>query len=125
MPPKTPEDCDRLFGEFLNSGQLDRLVALYETDGVLVNQDRSTANGTNAIRAALGEFLAMKPAITMNVVQVVKAGNDLAVLYNDWSATAATPDGTTLDMAGKAMEIVRRQTDGTWRFVIDDPFARG
>jgi len=28
-------------------------------------------------------------------------------------------------MQHKAMEIVRRQPDGTWRFVIDDPYARG
>ena len=27
--------------------------------------------------------------------------------------------------ASALMEIVRRQHDGTWRFVIDDPYARG
>lgn len=28
-------------------------------------------------------------------------------------------------MRHKATEIVRRQADGTWRFAIDDPYARG
>jgi hypothetical protein len=28
-------------------------------------------------------------------------------------------------MSGKAREIVRRQPDGSWRFVIDDPYGGG
>jgi ketosteroid isomerase-like protein len=28
-------------------------------------------------------------------------------------------------MQGKAMEIVRQQPDGSWRFIIDDPYAGG
>jgi len=47
------------------------------------------------------------------------------VLYNDWTGTMKGPDGAPVKMAGKAIEIVRRQPDGTWRFVVDDPFARG
>jgi ketosteroid isomerase-like protein len=27
--------------------------------------------------------------------------------------------------AGRALEVVRRQADGRWKFAIDDPFARG
>ena len=61
----------------------------------------------------------------MNVVLVVRSGEDLAVLYNDWSASAKGPDGAPFEMAGKAIEVVRRQPDGSWLFVVDDPFARG
>jgi len=35
------------------------------------------------------------------------------------------PDGQPTAMAGKAIEVVRRQADGTWRFIVDDPWARG
>jgi ketosteroid isomerase-like protein len=47
------------------------------------------------------------------------------VLYNDWNMAGKTADGSPFSMQHKAMEIVRRQADGTWRFVIDDPYARG
>jgi len=49
-------------------------------------------------------------------------GEDLAVLYNDWSLRA---DGKPAELVGKAMEVVRRQPDGTWLFAVDAPFARG
>ena len=81
--------------------------------------------GQAAIREALAPMIAAKARITMRVVRVERAGDDLAALYNDWTASATAPDGTTVEMTGKAIEIVRRQPDGTWRFAIDDPYGRG
>jgi ketosteroid isomerase-like protein len=56
----------------------------------------------------------------MNVTRTARAGEDLVVLYNEWILSAGGNE-----MKGKAIEIVRRQPDGTWLFAIDDPFARG
>jgi uncharacterized protein (TIGR02246 family) len=122
---RTPEDCDRLFGERLNAGDVDGLVALYEPGATLVREDGSAATGTAAIRAELTGFLALRPRIAMHVVRVVTGGGDVAVLHNDWQATGADAEGRAVAFAGGASEIVRRQRDGSWRFVIDDPYARG
>jgi ketosteroid isomerase-like protein len=59
------------------------------------------------------------------VVRVVSAGEDLALVYNDWRMSAKGRDGKPMERTGKAVEVVRRQADGTWRFAIDDPYARG
>ena len=120
MPAQSPEQCDELFGRYLNEGDLDRLAALYAPEASLIGQDGSPASGTKAIREVLQSFVAQKPKIKMKVTKVVRAGDNLAVLYNDWTAVAA---GT--EMKGKAIEVVQRQPDGTWSFVVDDPFARG
>ena len=125
MAARTAEECDELFARYANAGDLDRLVGLYETDGNLVQQDGSAAHGRTAIRAALAGLVTTGPKLVMNVTKVVRAGDDLAVLYNDWSMTAKGPDGQPAAMSGKAIEIVRRQADGTWLFAVDDPFARG
>ena len=125
MIPLTAEDCDNLFERHINAGDLDALVGLYEPGASLVNQDGSIATGPSAIREALSGFVAMKPTIRMNIVKTVRVGDDVAVLYNDWTMRAAAPDGTPIELAGKATEIVRRQRDGAWRFAFDDPFSRG
>ena len=100
---------------------------LYEPRASLVNEDRTVAQGTAAIRETMqGIFAAFSEVkLTMNVMQVVHAGDDLAVLYNDWSASGKAADGSPFTMEHKAMEIVRRQSNGTWRFAVDDPYARG
>ena len=63
--------------------------------------------------------------VEMNVVRTVPSGDDLAVCYNDWKMTLTGPDGTPTEARGKAIELCRRQRDGTWKYVLDDPWARG
>lgn len=122
MAAKTPEDLDRLFAEGVNSGNAAAVAALYETDGVLVFQG-TTFQGPDQIRTFLEGMVAAKPTIVMNVEHVVQGG-DVAVLYNDWSMTVTGADGKTEASSGKAIEVVRRQPDGSWKYVIDDPSAR-
>jgi len=43
---------------------------------------------------------------------------------NDWTLSATPPGAPPIERSGKAMEVVRRQPDGSWRVAIDDPFAR-
>ena len=121
----TPADVDRLFGEHVNAGDLDALVDLYEADATLGQLDGTTVGGRRAIRQALNGLSAAQAKIEMNVVKVVEGGSDVAVLMNDWRMKAVAQDGKPVEMTGKALEVVRRQRNGTWRFVIDLPYARG
>jgi uncharacterized protein (TIGR02246 family) len=125
MPARIPEECDRLFGEYVNAGDLDALVALYAPEASLVQHGGRVATGRPAIREVLGRVLAMHPTLRNDVVKVVAAADDLALVYNDWSMSAKGPGGQPVERSGKAIEVVRRQPDGTWLFVADDPYARG
>lgn len=122
---RSPEGCDRLFAETVNAGDLDALVGLYEPTCSLVQRDGGVAVGRPAIRAVLGRLLAINAKITTEIVKVTKAGEDLAMVYNDWHMSGSGPDGRAIEAPGKAIEVVRRQPDGTWLFALDDPFARG
>ena len=70
MRARIPEDCDRLFGELVNAGNLDALVDLYEPGASLLQPDGSAAVGHAAIRAALGELLGSKPRIQMKTARM-------------------------------------------------------
>lgn len=124
MTAKTPEDVDRLFGERVNAGDLEGIVALYEPDATLVTQDAGTIVGRTAIREYFQGMIAMKVVIDMGTYRVVPAGDGLAVVHHDWTATVTAPDGTSFPMSGKATEVVRRQADGSWLFALDDPDMR-
>jgi len=80
--------------------------------------------GQEAIRANFTRLLAMRPRIDVKVVKVVP-GDGVAMVYSDWRLTATGDDGQPIKRAGHAIEMVRRQPDGTWRFAADDPFGRG
>ncbi len=119
MPAQEPEDLDRLFGEALNRGDLDAIMTLYEPDAAMPEQSGNVAVGTDALRASIGGFVAMKPQIDLKVEKVVQAG-DIALVYSKWSMEAGGQK-----MEGKGREVARRQPDGTWLFLIDDPFGGG
>jgi uncharacterized protein (TIGR02246 family) len=123
MPAKTPEECDALFEKYVNAGDLDSLVDLYEEDATLVSAPGQMAVGHEAIRAALGQLLAANAQLTLKVTHTLVCG-DIAATYNEWSGTMS-PGGQKMELQGKAIEICHRQADGTWRFAIDDPNARG
>ena len=125
MPARTPEDCDRLLGEYLAVGALDDILALYEPQAIFFTEERERLVGRDAIATFFGAAAAAKPRLVPNILQVLRTGIDLAMIYNDWTLSVTGPDGATIEQRGKAVEVVRRQADGTWRFAIDDPFARG
>jgi uncharacterized protein (TIGR02246 family) len=125
MTARAPEDIDRLFSERMADGDLDGVVALYERGGALVALDGLVTTGPAAIRGALAQLAAMRPRMTMKIIRVVRVANDLAVVYNDWKLAAADAEGRPVTLEGRAIELSRRQPDGTWLFVLDDPFARG
>jgi len=88
MSARTPGDCDRLFEEHVNAGAVEAVVALYEEGGSLVRHDGGVATGHAAIREVIARLVAIHPKLRNDVVRVVSAGEDLALVYNDWRMSA-------------------------------------
>ena len=122
MPAKTPEDTDRLFAEALNAGRIDDLVALYEPQATLMPSPGKLVTGSAAIREALAQFIAAKPKMSLTPKVVAQSG-DLAVVTAKWDLAMTGQDGKPANMTGQSAEVVRRQSDGRWLFVIDLPFG--
>jgi len=76
------------------------------------------------MRQVMSQFIALQPTLTLETVTAVQAG-DLALLASTWSLAGTGPDGKPVSMSGQGREVVRRQPDGTWRFVIDAPNGLG
>jgi uncharacterized protein (TIGR02246 family) len=123
MPANEPEQMHGLFEEAFNAGDLEGLIALYESDAALVPQPGAVAEGTDAIRESLRWFLDRGGRITLDTKLVLRVG-DLAYLANRWSLTGATmPDGSPAELGATTAEVARRQPDGTWLYVIDNAWG--
>ncbi len=120
MAAHRPEECDLLIAVSINAGDLEGAVALYESDARFVAGPDNVVAGSDGIREVMRAMLADKPRLTIEVPKVVQSG-DLALLCSKWSSTTIGPDGKEKTDAGNGREVVRRQADGTWRFVIDYP----
>lgn len=123
MGAKKPEEMHQLFEQGFNAGDVEALLALYEEQALLVPaQGAEPVQGKAAIGEALGRFLALKGQITLQTRTLIEAG-EVALLRSAWHLKGTGPDGTPIEMAHGSSEVVRRQADGSWKYLIDHPFG--
>lgn len=120
MPARRPEEVHQLFAKEFSAGNLDGLMALYEPNATLLPAPGEFARGHDAIREALAGFLAANPTIDMHFETMVEA-DGLAQLFSSWTIRGAGRNGAPLHLTGRTADVVRRQPDGSWRIVIDNP----
>ena len=120
MPAQQPEQLHQLFADGVNAKDIDALMTLYEPSPVAVDLEGRVLVGTDAVRELLSGLIAATTHFGVETRKVIVA-SDIALLSNTWNATVTSPDGQTIDISGVTAEVARRQSDGTWLFVIDDP----
>ncbi|MDQ3961318.1 MAG: DUF4440 domain-containing protein [Thermoproteota archaeon] len=119
----TPEEVLNSVVEGINTGNLDSLMMLYETDACFASQPGQLAKSPETIRQSLRGFTDMKNGkLDLKVKRVLQA-SDLALVISEWSVSGTGPDGKPDNMATKSADVLRQQADGTWRFVIDNPWG--
>ena len=106
----------------LNRGDLEAALALYETNAVLVAQPGVVARGPAELRAALQQFIDLKPRLTAHAQHVIEMG-DLALYVGRWTLQGSDPAGREVSMGGESADILRRQVDGRWLIAIDNPWG--
>ena len=120
---QTPKDTSHsLMVEALSRGDLDGAVSLYETGGTLIPQPGKAARGHGEIRTALQGFLALKPKFLMEANHTILVG-DMALSITKWSLEGHDERGQPVQLGGTASDVLRRQPDGRWLFVLDNPWG--
>jgi len=122
MSTATPEQVLQSIVTGINTGDLDSLMSLYESEAAFATQPGSLAHGASGIGEALTGFISMKGTLDLEVTRVLEAG-DLALVLGNWSYHGTGPDGEPVRLEARNADVLRRQGDGSWRFVIDNPWG--
>ena len=117
MSANSPEEICRLFQQYMAEGDIDSVLSVYDPEAVFLNQSGVVKSG-EALRQELAPFAAMKAVFDFNIKQVVRSG-DIALMHTEWKVSSPQ------QMSVYAIEVARRQPDGTWRWLIGDPFTVG
>ena len=68
-------------------------------------------------------FLALKGTLTLETIYVTQL-EDIALMRGKWHLKNGTgSDGQPVEMEGNSIEVLRRQPDGRWFYIIDYPFG--
>jgi len=109
-----PESVSRQLAEYLEAGDIDGVMSLYEEDAVFLDL-HGGATGLANIRDAHQTFLDSGLSLTLNAFAAFEADN-IALVH--WSWTVHRRDGSSA--VGVSAEVLRRQADGSWKFIIDN-----
>ncbi|MEV4630610.1 DUF4440 domain-containing protein [Micromonospora sp. NPDC049523] len=121
----TPTDdatkMTELYVRAMNSGDIEAVMRLYTDEAVSVWNPDEPITG-QAHRDSVVEFMAQQPVMRAQVRESYVT-NDAALLVVDWSIDITGADGTPEHLTGVGLDVLRRGTDGRWRYAIDNPFG--
>jgi ketosteroid isomerase-like protein len=105
-----------------NRGDIDAIMHTYESGAVVLGEPGAPVRGDAPLRAMFAGFIAAKAHFSFDDHEVI-ASDDIALHLTPWQMTGVAPDGTPITGEGLSLAVLRRQPDGRWLMVIDNPFG--
>ena len=131
-PPPPPPDthaqdeaairqADMAFSTAAQAKNVDAAVAFYADDVAAMAPNESLKAGRDSARKMWADMVAM-PGFSISwqptKVDVARSG-DLGYTIGTYELTMNGPDGKPMVDRGKYAEVWRKQTDGSWKVVVD------
>lgn len=116
--PKKAEDAHATLAAAFNTGDVATVMNMYDASGIMVPEPDNPVTGKEKWEEAIKGILSIKGKMEIKTVYCLQAGN-VAVGRSEWSIK----DGNEVKISAKGIELMKQQSDGTWKIVIDHAFG--
>jgi hypothetical protein len=100
-------------------GDIEALLScIYDPDAVFLNSSGEVKHSRQGLRRELAPLASAKAVFDYNITQVIRT-DDIALMHTQWKASSPQP------LSAYATEVAPRQPEGTWCWLIGDPFTVG
>jgi ketosteroid isomerase-like protein len=107
----------------LDKRDIEGVMRTYERDAVILFEPTAPVSDSVTQRQKFAGLAAAKPRFEFGDQEVIVAG-DLALHIMPWTMTGTAPDGGAISQGGLSVAVLRRQPDGNWLMVIDNPHGQ-
>jgi uncharacterized protein (TIGR02246 family) len=117
-----PLDAIRAVDAAFSRGDIEGVLDFYEDEATMVVRPGLLATGKTALRTAYEAIFAsfaQPPSVIQERSEVLRSG-DLALFVSRWRLTGRGARGEAINQVAHATSVLRRQSDGRWRAVIDN-----
>jgi uncharacterized protein (TIGR02246 family) len=113
--------ADSAFVAAANAGNVDGVIAVYAKDAALLPPNLPPQKGRDAIHSFWGGFLNAYTARFEVGTDTIEGRGDLAYNRGHYRFTAVPKAKGAPGVAdeGKFVEILKKQPDGSWKYVVD------
>ena len=118
----SPLQAVELLDEAFNAGDLESLMSLYEPGAVVVADLQNTLLGALAIRSFFEDALRSGSTAKQLQMHVIEA-DGIALFLSRWKLVSPGGGSESTERTFTATSVFRRQSDGTWKALIDNPLG--
>ena len=104
-------------------GDIDRVMASYEPEAGVAFEPGVVVTDAGVMRQTFAAWCALAPRFEYGGHDVLSVG-DLAVHIAPWHMRGTAPDGSAVEQRGLSVSVLRRQPNGEWRLVLDNPHGQ-
>ena len=104
-------------------GDIDAVMQSYEAHATVVFEPGKPQHDPAVLREMFAAMSASNPHFSYSGHQVFMSG-DIAVHIAPWRMKAKAPDGSEIEQSGLSIAVLRKQADGSWLMVIDNPHGQ-
>jgi len=110
---------DRMTAAFEKS-DIDTVMSSYEPGAVVLFEPGRPVTDEQHLRQMFSAMAAANPSFTYSDHEIVVSG-DTGLHIAPWHMVARTPDGQEISQSGLSIAVLHRQSNGSWKLVIDNP----
>ena len=116
--PKRAEDAHATLAAAFNTGDVATVMSMYDVNGIIVPEPNKPVSGAAKFEESIKAILTIKGKMEIKTVYCLVT-DGIALGRSEWSIT----DGNEVKISAKGIEVMKQQTDGTWKIVIDQAFG--
>lgn len=117
-----PTGTVKYFRSCIANGDLLGALSCFDKDAVYIERDGQEIAGLDNIKKSMEHLCTWKPEITGGTHRVTIVGN-LAIWVDSYSLKAIMPDGNPIEMNGTTSCMMKKNEEGIWLWLVDNPFA--
>lgn len=106
--------------EAFQNKDIDAVMACYEPKAVVVFEPESPISNRSTLEEMFTGMSMTNPIFTYSGHEVFISGN-IATHIAPWKMTAKSPDGNEIKQSGLSIAVLRKQADGKWLMILDNP----
>ena len=107
--------------EAFHKKDMDNIMASYESGAAIMFEPGTAISDPKIIKQMFEGFFQINPKFTYPKGHEVYIANNIAMHIAPWVMAGTAPDGSDIEQTGLSVAVLRKQKNGDWLMVLDNP----
>ncbi|WP_340679077.1 DUF4440 domain-containing protein [Paraglaciecola sp.] len=103
---------------------INGVISSYENDATIMFEPGKAISDPDIIKQMFEGAFQINPKFTYPKGHEVFISNDIALHISPWVMNGKAPDGTDIEQSGLSVAVLRKQENGQWLLVLDNPHGQ-